>query len=789
MDSPDVPIDRLLTHREWVRALARRLVSDDAAADDLAQDAFVTALEHPPAHGQALRAWFGRVLRSRAADRRRSDGRRETREQATASGREPEDPALAVARTEELSRLVRAILALPEPYRTTVVLHYQEECTVSEVARRMAVPVETVRTRVRRALSRLREALDAEHGGDGRTWTLALLPLVRGWRGVPGGATSVVTKGVIAMTLGSKSKLAALILVLLLVLLGGGVALVEFGGAGGASVAPDAESARGTGGADVPDDAMSGAGLGVRRRDGRSGADAASAAGAPDAEDADTGTGAARDRERAGAARSAGGRAPESAGAGDADRPAETGQTLIVVDDESGAPLADAVAFVITEIAVRNAKEAPAVPRRAPGGAVLHADDAGRIDLPLSRKPGALTGWYVCAPGHAYATHRLGTAKQADATVRLRAGGSLRVHVPRWSELKDAHVFVSSSDAPGFSTAPDPDAVGELVLQGLPLGKIVVVVRLGDWMFEGQELGRGEQLLARGMNDLTVDVHPAEVERVRLLGTLRIPANWKGTRFRLIARGEGKTNPGAFAQVWVEATPGGPATSFALDDLQSGPYGLSILEPAWTTHVNVSSDSARVDLEPPALSEVRVKVIDADTGARIDRASVSLAVKLRENATQPYGIFATKSDAKTGEFVGTFTQDGTLIVSAQGYASRQMPFAPDTSGAVQRIDVALARPGLLVVRTRRGEAEEHVPRLRAHVVPAPGAGVAGSDASEDRSMVFAHGASVRFQLAPGNYTVTLEDPLAPEGTQFPMQEAEVTRGGTAEIVFELDDDR
>ena len=59
-------------------------------------------------------------------------------------------PDLAVARTELAERLGRMGLALPEPYRSTIVLRFFKALPPRRVAERQGVPVETVRTRPRR---------------------------------------------------------------------------------------------------------------------------------------------------------------------------------------------------------------------------------------------------------------------------------------------------------------------------------------------------------------------------------------------------------------------------------------------------------------------------------------------------------------------------------------------------------------------------------------------------------------------------------------------------------------
>ena len=80
----------------------------------------------------------------------------------------------AVQRAEVHRRLVEAVFALAEPYRTTILLRYFEDLPPREVARRMEAPVETVRTRVSRGLEILRRRLE---GAGGREWLggLALL--------------------------------------------------------------------------------------------------------------------------------------------------------------------------------------------------------------------------------------------------------------------------------------------------------------------------------------------------------------------------------------------------------------------------------------------------------------------------------------------------------------------------------------------------------------------------------------------------------------------------------------
>jgi RNA polymerase sigma-70 factor (ECF subfamily) len=169
-----VPIETLLAHRQWVRGLARSLVRDDSAADDVAQDAWVAALAHPPRDEATSRGWFAVVARNVARARGRSDARRAGREEAVA--RPEAQPAAdeVVAQAEIHRRVVEETMALAEPYRTTVLLRYFEGLPLAEIATRMGAPLETVRTRLRRAHEQLRERLGSVHDGDARAALLVL---------------------------------------------------------------------------------------------------------------------------------------------------------------------------------------------------------------------------------------------------------------------------------------------------------------------------------------------------------------------------------------------------------------------------------------------------------------------------------------------------------------------------------------------------------------------------------------------------------------------------------------
>ena len=241
-----LPIDsaELLANTGWVRGLARSLLADADRADDVVQGTFAKALVNPPRPGVPLRPWLARVARNLSLQALRAENRRRRHETAAAVARplalRDDD---TVTRTDEFLAVVGAVRALDPIYRDVVVLRFLDELEMHAVAARLGVPVETARTRLKRALAMLRERLDRSHGGDGKAWALALLP-VAGARQSPVG--SWVTGGLFMATT-KTVVVAATMGVLFGALVTAGVMSVGTGG-GGEDPAPEIASAPRSGG-------------------------------------------------------------------------------------------------------------------------------------------------------------------------------------------------------------------------------------------------------------------------------------------------------------------------------------------------------------------------------------------------------------------------------------------------------------------------------------------------------------------------------------------------------------
>jgi RNA polymerase sigma-70 factor (ECF subfamily) len=153
-----------------VRVLARRLLGDDAAAEDVVQEVF-SAL--PRAAGRyrgdgGLGAFLMGMAVKRARHHRRAALRRRRaleRWGATArlGGAGPADPERDAYRRQLGERLARALDRLPHAQRVAFVLCDVEGLTAGEVASIADAPEATVRTRAFHARRKLRDLLAAEH--------------------------------------------------------------------------------------------------------------------------------------------------------------------------------------------------------------------------------------------------------------------------------------------------------------------------------------------------------------------------------------------------------------------------------------------------------------------------------------------------------------------------------------------------------------------------------------------------------------------------------------------------
>jgi len=151
-------------HRRDALRLAYTIAGDDA--EDVVQEACVKAYRHLDGFraGSSFRTWLFAIVANEARNGRRGAGRRTALALRDAGRRigEPDDPGdLAVAH-ERRQRLLDAVAALGTRDREIVALRFFLGLTEAETADVLDCPRGTVKSRLSRALSRLRSELSEE---------------------------------------------------------------------------------------------------------------------------------------------------------------------------------------------------------------------------------------------------------------------------------------------------------------------------------------------------------------------------------------------------------------------------------------------------------------------------------------------------------------------------------------------------------------------------------------------------------------------------------------------------
>jgi RNA polymerase sigma-70 factor (ECF subfamily) len=150
-----------LFNRHWPPAhrLAYLIVHDAAAAEDIAQEAFLAAVRALDRFDRRRRfsPWLHRIVANRAIDWARARAlRRETGVGEAEAALSPDpDPGYS-------DDLAGALAALSLDRRTVVVLRYLLDYTPGEIARLLGVPRGTVNSRLRRGLDELAAVVESE---------------------------------------------------------------------------------------------------------------------------------------------------------------------------------------------------------------------------------------------------------------------------------------------------------------------------------------------------------------------------------------------------------------------------------------------------------------------------------------------------------------------------------------------------------------------------------------------------------------------------------------------------
>jgi RNA polymerase sigma-70 factor (ECF subfamily) len=147
--------DLVREHQAMVFSLAHYFSRDRATAEDLAQEVFIDLYRNlasieSPAH---LKFWLRRVTGHRCIDHARK-----SRALLVSVDEAPEPVASGDFGDSLMAATLRRIVAtLPEKPRMVITLRYQEDLDPTEIAELLDMPLNTVKSHLRRSLAILRE--------------------------------------------------------------------------------------------------------------------------------------------------------------------------------------------------------------------------------------------------------------------------------------------------------------------------------------------------------------------------------------------------------------------------------------------------------------------------------------------------------------------------------------------------------------------------------------------------------------------------------------------------------
>jgi RNA polymerase sigma-70 factor, ECF subfamily len=155
-----------LLYRRYARpvfALALRRLGDRGRAEDAVQETFASVWRSARTYRRDRgpgAPWLYAVARNAIVDRRRVRAEPPTEIPETAA--EGPEPAEAAEASWAAWRIHRALGELPDAERAVLELAYWSGLSQSEIAEFLQIPLGTVKTRTRTALSRLADLLEGE---------------------------------------------------------------------------------------------------------------------------------------------------------------------------------------------------------------------------------------------------------------------------------------------------------------------------------------------------------------------------------------------------------------------------------------------------------------------------------------------------------------------------------------------------------------------------------------------------------------------------------------------------
>ena len=152
----------VIRHTPALYRVVRRIADDSAEAEAIVQEAFLRVWRNLQRYrtGRPFFPYLVTIALNLARDQWRSLRRLDFEGLEPALERDPEPgPEAQLERAESLQALAEAVAQLPPAYRAVIALRYDAELSYQEIAEALNLPVNTVRTHLRRAKANLKQHL------------------------------------------------------------------------------------------------------------------------------------------------------------------------------------------------------------------------------------------------------------------------------------------------------------------------------------------------------------------------------------------------------------------------------------------------------------------------------------------------------------------------------------------------------------------------------------------------------------------------------------------------------
>ena len=153
-----------LQYGSLVYTFCRRTL-DESRAKDVTQEVFISAwrsrARFEPAKG-SLAGWLIAITKNRIIDNVRAEQRHSTRRSADDPAEVPVDSH--VEQLGDRLLIAEALRRLSDRARQVITMHYFEDLTHRQIAEHLSLPLGTVKSDLRRGLSKIRHHLESAHG-------------------------------------------------------------------------------------------------------------------------------------------------------------------------------------------------------------------------------------------------------------------------------------------------------------------------------------------------------------------------------------------------------------------------------------------------------------------------------------------------------------------------------------------------------------------------------------------------------------------------------------------------